>query len=99
VTARLADLHDQVRRHESRLDELDGTIAALEAERLRKEDVLGAFTEFDKVWQCLTAREQQELVRLIVGRAEFDAADSTIEVTFHSPGIRALVAPSMEEAA
>jgi hypothetical protein len=34
------------------------------------------------VWATLEPREQVELVRLAIGRVEFDSSDSSIEVVF-----------------
>jgi site-specific DNA recombinase len=44
--------------------------------------------DFEAVWATLEPKEQVELVRLVVSRVEFDASDSSIEVTFH--GTRSL---------
>jgi site-specific DNA recombinase len=47
----------------------DGRLAALLA-------------DFEAVWATLEPREQVELVRLAIGRVEFDSSDSSIEVVF-----------------
>jgi len=54
---------------------------------------------FDDVWGALSPREQVDLLRLLVARVDYDARDSTIEVSFHADGIRALAAREVEVAA
>ena len=38
--------------------------------------------DFEAVWATLEPKEQVELVRLAIGRVEFDSGDSSIEVVF-----------------
>lgn len=90
ATARIADLTDQVSQSERRLTEVDGQIAELRGDLVTEADVAAAFAEFDNVWTVLSPREQVRLINLLVHRVEFDAADSSIEVSFYPSGIKAL---------
>lgn len=90
VTDRIADLNDQAQEAERRLAEIAAEAGELERELVDEADVTAAFADFDNVWQALSPREQARLISLLVARAEFDAADSTIEITFHATGIKAL---------
>jgi len=90
VTARIADLNDQVREAERRLAEIGEHVAELEAELVSKDDVAAAFADFDNVWNALSPREQVRLLQLLISRVEFDVSDSTIEVSFYAAGIKAL---------
>ena len=98
VGDRLADLNDQVGAAERRLTEIDVRLAELKAERIDAADVTEAFADFDNVWRALSPREQARVLQLLVRRVEFDATDSTIEVSFHAVGIRALADEQVEEA-
>jgi site-specific DNA recombinase len=99
ATARIADLHERVQRCEQRAAELRDRAAELEAERIGEADVAAAFGDFDNVWKCLSPREQAKLLKLLVARVEFDPAESTITITFHETGIKALSEDKREEAA
>jgi len=90
VADRIADLNDQARKSDRRLAEIAAEASELERELVGEADVTAAFTDFENAWQALSPREQTRLVALLVARVEFDAADSTIEITFHPTGIKAL---------
>ena len=99
TTARIADLHDNIARGETRLVELRGEVAILDRERLEPEHVDATFADFDNVWNALSLCEQDQVLALLVDRVEFDAADSNIAVTFHPSAIKALVDGQAGEAA
>ena len=99
VTARIAELHNHVARGETRLTEVKNQITAKEGEQLGQNDVDLAFANFDKMWDTLSPREQAQLLVLLVARVEFEACESTIEVSFHPSAILALAQRQTEEAA
>jgi len=98
AAARIADLTGQVDQSERRLAEIDGQLAELRDGLVTEADVAAAFADFDNVWRALSPREQVQLINLLVHRVEFDAADSTIEVSFHPTGIKALAQGEAVEA-
>jgi site-specific DNA recombinase len=59
--------------------------------------VAAAFADFDNVWKALSPREQARVLQLLVRRVEFNVAESTIEVSFHATGIKALADESLVE--
>jgi site-specific DNA recombinase len=99
TTARIADLHDRVARHERRLGELRNRIEALERRQVDANDVLAAFADFDNVWNALSSREKTKIISLLVVRVEFDASDSTIAISFHPSAIQSLSQGPVEEVA
>lgn len=99
TTARIAELHDLAARGETRLAEIRNQITEKEGEQLGPHDVEMAFADFDKMWETLSPREQSQLLALLVARVEFDAGESTIEVSFHPSAIQALAQRHTEEAA
>ena len=72
------------------MTEVDGQITELRRDLLTEADVAAAFADFENVWTALSPREQVRLINLLVYRVEFDAADSSIEVSFYPSGIKAL---------
>ena len=99
TTARIADLHEHVAQAESRIAELQNEIAERQQEQLAPEDIDAAFTDFGTIWDALSPREQARLLSLLVARVEFDVNESTVEVSFHPAGIKALAERQLEEAA
>ncbi|MGE0759481.1 MAG: hypothetical protein AB7F89_21280 [Pirellulaceae bacterium] len=51
------------------------------------------------VWNALSPREQVRVLSLLINRVEFDAADSSIAVTFHPSAIKTLADGQPGEAA
>ena len=96
---RIAEHQDQVASGPTRLAELRNEIADLEREQLSPHDVETAFADFGNTWELLSPHEQAQLIALLVARVEFDAADSTIEVSFHPSAIKALAERQHGEAA
>lgn len=90
ITARIADLHDRVQRGETRMAELEQQIAGLAQERVGEKDLSAAFAGFDGMWNSLTPKEQARVLKLLIARVDYDAIQSTVSVTFHPSGIKAL---------
>jgi site-specific DNA recombinase len=90
-TARIADLHERIARAETRLADLGRMIAERERDRLNQKDVDAAFADFDNLWNNLAPREQAQIIATLVARVEFDAAASTVAVSFHDTAIKGLL--------
>jgi len=90
VAARVAELTEQIEQAERRLAEIDSQIVELRRDLITEADVETALGDFDIVWSALSPREQVRLLNLLVQRVEFDAADSSIEISFHPCGIKSL---------
>ena len=87
---RSADVSDQIDSAERRLAEIEARLATRRAEMIDRDDVAEALGDFESLWDAMTPREQVRLMHLLVSRVDYDAADSSIEVSFHPAGIRAL---------
>ena len=59
-------------------------IETLRYERTTADDVRRALGEFDGVWNALSPREQNELLRSLLERIEFDGASEEVTLTFHA---------------
>ena len=90
TAARIADLNDALARVEARLAEVRRQIEERAAEQVDERDVAAAFADFDAIWNVLSPREQAQALETLVARVEYDAAESTIAVSFHDSGIKAL---------
>ncbi len=92
LTDRIADLHDQISKSQRRLAEIDGQLVELRRDLVTETDVATAFADFDNLWTALTPREQVRMLNLLVHRVEFDASDSSMEISFYPSGIKTLAA-------
>lgn len=99
TTARIADLHEQITLAEQHCADLRSQIDELVSSRIDAADVATAFSDFDAMWQSLTPNEQARMIVLLVDRVDYDAADSTVSVTFHPTGIQTLAEGRLEGAA
>ena len=98
-SGRIAALHDEIRVADERLIAIADEARHIESDVVTESDVEGAFADFDGLWEAMTPREQRRITLLLVERAEFDGADSSLEITFRDAGIRSLAAARMEDAA
>ena len=96
-TPRTAELHERIAGAERRLPELAARIAEIERESITRAEAEAAFADFDALWQGLSPREQQRLIRLLVASVEYDG--QSVAVTFRPTSIRALIVRRLENAA
>jgi len=99
TTARIADIHERIQRGEARLTELQEELAKAEEERIGERELAAAFADFDNAWNALSPRERVKLLKLLISRVEYDAAESSVSMTFHPTGIEALAAEQTKEEA
>lgn len=92
-------MQEAVGRAESRLAEVRSSITDREADRFEDDDFANAFQQFDDTWNALSPREQAQTLALLLHRVEFDAADSSITMSFHPSAIKCLATDPNEEAA
>ncbi len=97
--ARLAEVNDRVAQTETRLKELRLRIEEVDREQLDARDIDSAFADFDNIWNTLSPREQAQILSLLVSRVEFNAAGSTVAVSFHPTAIKTLAQKQFGEAA
>ncbi|HPQ70091.1 MAG TPA: recombinase family protein [bacterium] len=74
---------------EKRIVEIDGMVAALEAEPLTEQRVADALANLDTVWDELFPAEQARIVSLLIERVIVNADD--MEVIMRTDGFRSLV--------
>jgi site-specific DNA recombinase len=91
ATAALAAVHERITQLEHEAAETGTSLAALRDATLSEADIVQACRRFDPVWSTLSTPEQRRMLRLLVERVEYDAAQEAIAITFHPSGIRTLV--------
>ena len=91
--ARLADLQERIGAGETRVRVLQDQLE--DATRRPVDPALAteALAEFDRVWESLTLRERERLVRLLVERVTYDGAKGTVTIAFRTVGIQTLAGP------
>jgi site-specific DNA recombinase len=94
---RLAELQERLRSAEARGAEIRERLAALEAGRVTEDEVTSALASFDPVWNALSPREQGRIVQLLIERVDYDGAASTLSITFHPAGFKALAVEQAKE--
>lgn len=98
VTARIADLNEQIQLSEARRVENEAQLAKARSELVSDRDAAAMFKEFDSIWRTLSVREQVNLLHLLISKVEFDAEEGAIEVSFFPSAIKALAEGSLQEA-
>jgi site-specific DNA recombinase len=93
---RIADIQDRIAKAELELAKVNRQLHDLDKQQMTTEEIQEAFIDFDRIWDALTAREQSQLLALLVSKVEFDQSDCTIAITFHASGIETLEQQSQE---
>jgi site-specific DNA recombinase len=89
---RVADVQRQIDRHQRRLAELRQP----DQRPADPEQVRQALADFDGVWDALTVKERNALLRLLIDKVEYDGAGGEIGLTFH-PETAALLGQRTQE--
>jgi site-specific DNA recombinase len=97
ATRQLADLHEQRDRCRRSMTQVDEEITRVNADQITEQDVNTSLADFDNIWNALNTLEQWELLKLLISRVEFDAAESSLSISMHPAGIRTLANQANEE--
>jgi site-specific DNA recombinase len=65
-------------------------IRTLEGQVVDPVEVSAAMSSFSPLWEQLTPREQERVIRLLVERVDYDGAAGTVAITFRPGGVKAL---------
>lgn len=61
-----------------------------EEDRINANDLRGTLAEFDSIWSSLIAREQEQLIQLLVAKVGYDGRTGKVTVNFRSAGAKEL---------
>lgn len=87
---RMADIQEQINRHQKRLSEVRRRLQQFKREQINPQTVQQRLFEFDALWRTLTMREQHELLQLTIEKIHFDGPVGEITIDYHSSGIQTL---------
>lgn len=79
---RLEEVATQMAGHESRLGDVEGEIASIDAAEVEAGWIAECLRDFDAVWDVLTSENRGRLVRAVVERVEVDEAADRIQILF-----------------
>jgi site-specific DNA recombinase len=97
--AQLVDLYERVGRCTARKAEISRRLEELAANTVDPATVEKALRDFDRMWACLSPREQTRLIGLLIQRVDYDAHAGTLATQFHATGIKTLAEEPLGEAA
>jgi site-specific DNA recombinase len=63
---------------------------------VNRREIEEALTHFDPLWQQLSPREQENLVRALVERVSYDGRSGNVTVGFRSAGIKQMCQQAKE---
>jgi site-specific DNA recombinase len=86
----LVRLESELDTAEQRVAEIGTELAALDQESIDPAEVRKALEQFDGVWESLTTREQERLIRLLVAGVTYDGRTGKAGVAFKCGGARSL---------
>jgi site-specific DNA recombinase len=87
---RLVQLQKGLEAVEGRMVNIGAELAALDAAAVDPADVRTMLEQFDPVWESLTTRDQERLIRLLVAKVTFDGRTGKAGVTFKGAGAKEL---------
>ncbi len=81
---RVAELAGRDRDVQGRLREARLALDSARSRMATHDEVAGALTRFEPVWESLSPRERAEVIGLLVQRVEFDGSKGEVRMTFHA---------------
>jgi site-specific DNA recombinase len=87
---RIATLQREIEATEHRLTELATERKSSDEDRINAGDLHKTLAEFDSIWTSLIAREQEQLIQLLVAKVGYDGRTGKVTVNFRSAGAKEL---------
>ncbi len=94
ATDRLADLQDRSAALERRLSEIKKQLTARVSEGVDRAHVATTLRNFDSLWQQMSPREQEKLVKALVDRVTYDGRTGAVTVGFRSAVLKQMCVPT-----
>lgn len=95
-TDHLADLQDQIRNAEQRMNHIKEEIAELRRGAVDEQEVAKELAAFDHIWDSLNSSEQARLLNVLIERIGYDGATSRVSISFKSFGIKQMVSDNRD---
>ena len=87
---RIVILQREIETSERRLVELAEERKSCDQDRINANDLRTTLAEFDSIWSSLIAREQEQLIQLLVAKVGYDGRTGKVTVNFRSAGAKEL---------
>lgn len=91
IAERLADVDVQIATVEARQEDAATMLGAIDQAGLDEETIRTTLQQFDPLWQQLTPRERQRILRLLIEEVRYDGQADELEIDFRDNGIGELV--------
>ncbi len=85
---RIVALQREIETTQRKLVELAAERKFLDSERINADDLRQTLVEFDAIWPSLTAKEQEQLIQLLVAKVGYDGRTGKVTVNFRSAGAK-----------
>jgi site-specific DNA recombinase len=60
-------------------------------------EVYSELEQFDSLWEQLRIHEQEQFIRLLVREVRYDGRDQTVNLAFHTPGLKELAQGAVQQ--
>ena len=87
---RIVALQREIETTEHRLTELAGERKSCDQCRINADDLRTTLAEFNSIWSSLIAKEQEQLIQLLVAKVGYDGRTGKVTVNFRSAGAKEL---------
>ena len=87
---RIVALQREIEATEQRQRELTAERKSCDDDRINADDLRTTLAEFDSIWSSLIAREQEQLIQLLVAKVGYDGRTGKVTVNFRSAGAKEL---------
>jgi site-specific DNA recombinase len=87
---RIVALQREIEATEQRQRELTAERKSCDDDRINADDLHKTLAEFDSIWSSLIAREQEQLIQLLVAKVGYDGRTGKVTVNFRSAGAKEL---------
>ena len=87
---RIVALQREIETTEHRLTELAAERRSCNQDRINANELRTTLAEFDSIWSSLIAREQEQLIQLLVAKVGYDGRTGKVTVNFRSAGAKEL---------
>lgn len=84
--ARMAVVQDRINRAIAAIQAIANQLAKAKMVQPEDLEVAEKLANFDELWETMSPKERVKIVSLLVQRVEYDAANESVEITFHEIG-------------